>query len=147
KAGLEPDLFSGELVHGDAVLEARAPRMRSGGQEGTLRVMAAVYVGMGGAGDHGELAAEIAENGQVFRQFVVAPGLRGREIRGEETESEVDGHQAALDRRHGVHISGRQTFQEWQRHGDAAGAQALTPGERVRLSQGIYHGLRTPLSK
>ena len=114
-----PMLLGGHLIDRDAVLEARAARMRRGGEKRPLGMMAAIDVGMRRAGDDRELRAKVLDELQIFRRLVVAAGLAGVKLDGQEAQAEVDGHEAAFDFGLGPAGRPRQPCQERQRQADA----------------------------
>jgi hypothetical protein len=136
KAREVPDAFADVLIERDGVLEARAAGMRRGGEEAIIRRMPAIHVRMRHAAEDGEVVAVRGEMFKIRREGVVAPGARGEELVGQQTEVVADAEHAARlaagrggsagDLAHGGE-RGRHGVEQGEREEDARAAQEFAP--------------------
>ena len=95
EARLIADAFGDVLVERDGVAERTAGRVRGGRQEADVGRVAAIHVGMRDAGEDGEVLAVLLEDLEVVRGRVVAAGVGGEELTGQQAEVVADGEHAA----------------------------------------------------
>jgi len=118
EAGCVTEVLGHELVERDGVFGAGSFGDVGGGEDGAFGVTAALYSGMGGAGDDGEFVADVLEGFEVRRRGVVVALILGDEEGIVESEGEGDADEAlGLDRVAGTEGGGHLTRNWWWQSG------------------------------